>query len=312
MISDAFDGLAKNKLFNTTLDGISNGILVSLFGASLFESRLLKLPEGFIKGFSGFADKGNRVFQALNSLKNICKLYPRKDYINAFGHAGDWLALAVSKSKDHYNDRGWMSLAWYVFAHSLNIMNSKESFQNMDEYKSHIKLGLSKIKENFFTSPKVFAERLFKHEHAMMGVLGAALAFTGGTSFRVLEKLFGANGRAVGTTLRSLGGMCQGFEGMKPGHILSGRIFFGLSGYAQSMGALVNILSDTIGKNHKAALDPLSFAFGSLGRILYRISNERGEAGMENKEISLKNLKDLIPAVIEGIKPKSPSLVLAQ
>ncbi len=270
----------------------------------MFESRILKLPEGFIKGFSIFADKVNRVFQALNSLKNICKLYPRKDYINAFGHAGDWLALAVSKSKDHYNDRGWMSLAWYVFAHSLNIMNSKESFKNMDEYKSHIKLGLAKIKENFFTSPKVFAERLFKHEHAMMGVLGSALAFTGGISFRILEKLFGANGRAIGTTLRSLGGMCQGFEGMKPGHILSGRVFFGLSGYAQSMGALVNMLSDTIGKNHKAALDPLSFAFGSLGRILYRISNDRGEAGLENKKISWGNLKDVIPAVMAGIKAK--------
>jgi len=168
IISDAFDALAKNKLFNTTLDGISNGILVSLFGASIFESRILKLPEGFIKGFSSFADKGNRVFQALNSFKNICKLYPRKDYINAFGHAGDWLALAVSKTKDHYNDRGWMSLAWYVFAHSLNIMNAndngneKKSFQNMDEYKAHIKLGLAKIKENFFTSPKIFARSIFK------------------------------------------------------------------------------------------------------------------------------------------------------
>jgi len=296
--------LADSKAFNFALDSISNGILVSLFSDSLLESGLVKVPEPFKKSFSLFADKGNRVFQALNSLKNICKLYPRKDYINAFGHAGDWLALAVSKSEDHYNDRGWMSLAWYVFAHSLNIMNSKESFQNMSEYKDHVKLGLTKIKENFFTSPKVFAERIFKHEHAMMGVLGAALAFTGGISFRPLEKIFGANGRAVGTTLRSLGGMCQGFEGMKPGHILSGRIFFGLSGYAQSAGALVNILSDTIGKKHKAALDPLSFAFGSLGRILYRISNERGEAGMENKEFKLANLKDFHQVIRAGLARK--------
>jgi len=296
--------LADSKAFNFALDSISNGILVSLFSDSLLESGLVKVPEPFKKSFSLFADKGNRVFQALNSLKNICKLYPRKDYINAFGHAGDWLALAVSKSEDHYNDRGWMSLAWYVFAHSLNIMNSKESFQNMSEYKDHVRLGLTKIKENFFTSPKVFAERIFKHEHAMMGVLGAALAFTGGISFRPLEKIFGANGRAVGTTLRSLGGMCQGFEGMKPGHILSGRIFFGLSGYAQSAGALVNILSDTIGKKHKAALDPFSFAFGSLGRILYRISNERGEAGMENKEFKLANLKDFHHVIRAGLARK--------
>jgi len=273
-----------------------------LFAASFFESHALKLPDGFIKGFSTFADKGNRVFQALNSLKNICKLYPRKDYINALGHFNDIPLAFISKKENHYNDRGAWSLAFYVFAHSINIMNTKESFKDLDEYKDHVKLALSKIKDNFFSGPRAFFERVFKHEHAMMGVIGSALAFIGGTAYRPLEAIFGAKGRAVGTTLRSLGGMLQGSEAMKIGHILSGRVFFGLSGYAQSMGALINILSDTLGRKYKAALDPLSFAFGCLGRIFLRISNERGEAGLPSKDVSLSNLKDLFPAVSSGLK----------
>lgn len=79
---------------------------------------------------------------------------------------------------------------------------------------------------------------------------------------------------------------------MKPGHISSGRIYFGLSGYAQGLGALTNIVAETLGKKFKSALDPLSFAFGSLGRIFFRMSNDHGESGFKNQPLSYQSFKN--------------------
>jgi hypothetical protein len=284
--------LSDNTTFNRSVDWTSNILLASLFSASLFESRFIKLPEQFIKRFSRFADLANRVFQALNSSKNISKLYPRKDYLGAFGHAGDWIALAVSKSKDHYNDRGLFSLCWYFAAHAFNIINERDEFNNWQDYINHIQEALRKTKKNFFTEPNKFLEKLLDHRHAMMAIIASALSFSGGFLWRPLEYLFGGPGRAVATTLRSLGGIFFAAEAMKPGHIASGRLYYGLSGYAQGLGAVMNIISDTVGKKFKEAIDPLSFAFSSLGRIFLRMSYNRAEAAFASKPFSLENFKN--------------------
>ena len=291
-LTEAFKQLSQSKLFNKGIDNVSYVLLASLFAASFCESKLIKIPENFTKGLSRFADLANRVFQALNSTKNLSQLYPRKDYLNALGHAGDWVALAVSKSQDHYNDRGWLSLCWYILAHSINIMNEKDEFRSLEDHLNHLKLGFQKIKKNFFTEPSQFFSRLVQHEHAMMGVIASALCFTGGITLRPFHALFGQAGRGLAATMRSAGGIFQALEAMKPGHIISGRVFFGLSGYAQALGALSNIFAETIGKNYKRALDPLSFALSSLGRILYRKSNDNKEAGLTNKPFSFEGFRN--------------------
>lgn len=291
-LTEAFKQLSQSKLFNSSIDNISYVLLASLFGASFCESKIIKVPEKFTKGLSRFADLANRVFQALNSTKNLSQLYPRKDYLNALGHAGDWVALAVSNSQNHYNDRGWLSLCWYILAHSINIMNEKDEFTSLDDHLHHLKLGFQKIKKNFFSEPSKFFSRLVQHEHSMMGVLASALCFTGGIALRPLSAIFGQVGRGIAATMRSAGGIFQALEAMKPGHIISGRIFFGLSGYAQALGAVSNIFAETIGKDYKRALDPLSFALSSLGRILYRMSNDNKEAGLTNKPFSFTDFKN--------------------
>ncbi len=283
--------LSNSKVFNGVIDNTSYLLLATLFGASFCESGLVKFPKKFTSALSATADWGNRLFQALNSTKNISKLFPRKDYLNALGHAGDWMALAFSDSKNHYNDRGWMSLCWYILAHSINIMNERDEFKSLDDHVNHLKLGLQKTYKNFFTEPKQFISRLFQHEHSMMGIIASALCFSGGILVRPLGAIFGQAGRGIAATMRSAGGICQAMEAMKPGHIISGRVFFWLSGYAQALGALSNILAETIGKKYKAALDPLSFALSSLGRIFYRKSNDNAESGLPNKPFTMQGFK---------------------
>jgi hypothetical protein len=296
-IDDSLKNLSKNTYFNKSVDAISLVSLISLFSSAILETKRTPISESFIKPISSFANYANKTFQMINSIKNITSLYPRKDYLNTLGHASDLILPFIFSMKNFYLSRG-VSLAMYVGAHAINIMNEKESFENISEYKEHLTEGIKKIRKNFFTDPKNFISRVLNHKHAMIGVISSFLCTLGVTLWKPLEMIMPKeSAKAVATGLRDLGGFAQSIEAMKPGHILSGRIFFGLSGYSQFLGALSNLLGETLLKTHKSAMDPLSFGFSSLGRWLYRISNDRGEAGFKNKAFSLSQLQK------ESIKP---------
>jgi hypothetical protein len=286
-IDDSLISLSKNKYFNKSIDAISLVSLASLFGSAILETKKTPVPESIIKPISTFADYANKAFQLINSLKNITSLYPRKDYINVIGHASDLILPFLFEMKNFYLSRG-ISLGLYVGAHAINIMNEKESFKDVGEYSEHVTEAFKKIKQNFFTDPKNFFNRLVDHKHAMIGVISSSLCLLGVTIWKPLQMIVSKDtAKTISTGLRDLGGFCQAMEAMKPGHIVSGRVFFGLSGYSQFLGAFSNLLGETLFKSHKAVMDPLSFAFSSLGRWLYRISNDRGEAGFENKHFQI-------------------------
>jgi hypothetical protein len=218
----------------------------------------------------------------LNAFKNITVLFPRNDFFNALGHTADFILPAFVPMKDFYLTRG-VPLGLYVGAHSSNIINEKEEFLNYKDYFEHQVKSFKKTLENFSIRKPGLFKRFFAHQTAMMGVTSSFLCLIGVTLWKPLELLFGSSGRGIAVALRDCGGFLQAFEGMKPGHIISGRIYFGLSGYSQFIGALCNLLAETVLKSYKSALDPLSFAFSGLGRWLLRISNDRGEAGLSSK-----------------------------
>lgn len=282
--------LSKNSSFNKSIDFVSLLSLVSLFASSFLEAGLTKASKSLVSGVSNVADYANKTFQIINSIKNITSLYPRKDYINVLGHAIDVVLPFFVKMKDFYLARG-LALGTYVGAHAINIMNEKESFKSISEYKDHLTEAFRKTMENFFTSPKVFLQRLGAHRHAMIGVLSSVFCLGGFALWKPLELILGHSlGRKIVTAMRDLGGLFQSIEGMKPGHMVSGRIFFGFSGYSQCLGAICNFLAETVLAKYKSALDPLSFAFSSLGRWLYRISNDRGEAGYKNVNFNWREI----------------------
>jgi hypothetical protein len=282
--------LGGNSFFRSVVDVISGISLASLFGSSFAELKLLKFHKETTKKISSFANYANKTFQILNSIKNITSLYPRKDLLNAFGHAVDIVVPFFAPMKDFYLWRG-LPLGLYVGAHAVNIVNEKEEFASNSQYLKFLKKALNQTVENFNIKKPGFWSRYFTHKNAMMGVTSSLLCLSGVGLWRPLELIFGKFGRSVAAIMRDSGGFFQAFEGMKPGHIASGRIFFGLSGHSQFLGALANMLAETVLSKYKAGLDPLSFALSSLGRWLYRISNDRGEAGLKNLDLNWENLK---------------------
>lgn len=277
---DILTALNSNKIFKNIVD-ISSGVsLLSLFSSGLAEFKLLGLSKVASERLGVFADYANKAFQMLNALKNITTLLPRLDLVNAMGHGLDFIMPVVTPMKDFYLARG-APLGMYVGAHAMNIINEKEKFKNTQEYWDHVITALKKTVKNF-TDFGSLPKKFFAHETAMMGVASSFLCLLGVSLWKPLEALIGPAGRSIAAFLRDSGGFLQGLEGMKPGHLASGRVFFALSGYSQFIGALCNLLAETVMKGSKSALDPLSFAFSGLGRWLFRISNDKGEAGLVN------------------------------
>jgi hypothetical protein len=275
--SELLTSLGDNKYFKYTVD-LSIGIsLLSLFGSGLAEFKLLGLSKNSTKKLGFFADYANRTFQSLNALKNITTLFPRRDLMNAFAHALDFIMPALIPMNDFYLARG-APLGLYTGAHAMNIINRKEKFSSYGDYFQHLKSALEKSFVDFSLLKPGFLKRFLAHENAMMGMSSAALCLFGVGLWKPLEMILGPVGRSSAAFLRDTGGFFQALEGMKPGHFFSGRIFFGLSGYSQFIGAVCNLLAETVLDGYKSALDPLSFAFSDLGRWLFRISNDRGEA----------------------------------
>jgi hypothetical protein len=275
--SQVLTSLGDNKYFKNTVDLTSGISLLSLFGSGLAELKLLGLTPESTKRLGVFADYANRTFQMLNALKNITTLFPRRDLMNAFAHALDFIMPALIPMNDFYLARG-APLGLYTGAHAMNIINQKEKFSSYGDYFQHLKSALEKSFKNFSLFKPGFLKRFLAHENAMMGMSSFGFSLLGVGLWKPLEMILGPVGRSIAAFLRDTGGFFQALEGMKPGHFFSGRIFFGLSGYSQFIGAVCNFLAETVLKGYKSALDPLSFAFSGLGRWLFRISNDLGEA----------------------------------
>lgn len=289
--------LANSKPLNTTVNTVSFVSLITLFTSSILNLGLTK-ETSFKKNFDFFADFSNKAFQILNSLKNVFNLLPNHDYLNTFGHFTDMVTPFFVGMKDFYITRG-LPLGLYTGAHTANVINEKNIFRNFSDHIKHLQLAAKKTFNNFKASPLVVLQRLLEPQRAMMGVLASVFCLAGFALFKPLESMFGKPGRAVAATFRDLGGICQSFEGMKPGHMSSGRVFWGLSAYSQFAGVLANLLAETFLSKYKSALDPLSFAFSGLNRWLFRISNDRKESAFHNKSFSLKNLQKSINGALK-------------
>lgn len=278
--SNILTQLGSNKIFKNIVDITSGISLVSLFSSGLAEFNLLGLSKPSTARLSVFAEYVNKTFQMLNALKNISTLLPRLDLMNTFGHGLDFIMPVVTPMKDFYLARG-APLGLYVGAHAMNIINEKEKFTSLQEYFDHIKIALKKTFKNI-TQQGFSLKKFLAHEKALIGMSSSAFCLLGVGLWKPLEALIGPAGRSIAAFLRDSGGFLQGFEGMKPGHLASGRIYFALSGYSQFIGAFCNLLAETVMQGSKSALDPFSFAFSGLGRWLFRISNDKGEAGFQN------------------------------
>ncbi len=281
--------LSASKPINTTVNTVSFISLITLFTSSILNLGITQ-ESSFKKKFNSFADLSNKAFQILNSLKNVFKLLPNRDYLNTLGHFADTVTPFFVQMKDFYIARG-LALGLYTGAHTANVINEKSIFRNWGEHIEHLRLAAKKTWNNFKANPVLLLQRLREPPKAMMGALASVFCLSGFVLFKPLESMFGKSGRSVAAALRDIGGFCQSFEGMKPGHMSSGRVFWGLSAYSQMAGALANILAETVLSKYKSALDPLSFAFSGLNRWLFRVSNERGESAYHNKDFSLKNLQ---------------------
>lgn len=288
----ACKSLSNSKPINTTVNAVSFLSLITLFSSSIMNLGLSK-DSSFKKRFDIFADFSNKSFQILNSLKNVFKLLPNRDYLNTLGHFADTVTPFFVSMKDFYIARG-LALGLYTGANTANVINEKNIFKNSKDHLKHLKLALSKTWHNFRSEPGLLISKLMEPSKAMMGALASVLCLSGFALFKPLEAMFGKTGRAVAAAMRDLGGFCQSFEGMKPGHLSSGRVYWGLSAYSQMAGVVANLLAETALSKYKSALDPLSFAFSGLNRWLFRISNERGESAFHNKSFSLENLQNSV------------------
>ncbi len=281
VIENLLNQIHKSPSFNKIVDGVSLSSISALTLSAFVNKHFFKVPENLSKFLYNFGDISNKVFQALNSVKNIAKLYPNKDYVNSLGHLADFFLPFIYKMKDFYLSRG-LSLGLYGGANALNIIGKKANFKSEKEYFDHVKNGLSKSFENFFSNPKEFFKNFFRHDKAMTGIFASSLCLSGFVLWKPLELMFGKVGRVITALLRDSGGFLTALELMKPGHLRSGKIFLGLSGYSQFLGAAFNLLAESAFNKYKEILDPLSFAFSNLGRWLLSISYAREETGIKN------------------------------
>ncbi len=281
VIENLLNQIHKSPSFNKIVDGISLSSISALTLSAFVNKHFFKVPENLSKFLYRFGDISNKVFQSLNSVKNIAKLYPNKDYVNTLGHLADFFLPFVVDMKDFYLSRG-LSLGLYGGANALNTLGEKAKFKSEQEYFDHVKDGLSKSVQNFFGNPGSFFKNFFRHDKAMTGIFASSLCLSGFTLWKPLELMFGKVGRVITAVLRDSGGFLTALELMKPGHIRSGKIFYGLSGYSQFLGAVFNLLAESAFNKYKEVLDPLSFAFSNLGRWLLSISYAREETGIKN------------------------------
>lgn len=281
VIENLLNKIHKSESFNKIVDGVSLSAISALTLSAFVNKHFFKIPDNLSKFLYNFGDISNKVFQGLNSVKNIAKLYPNKDYVNTLGHLADFFLPFIYKMKDFYLSRG-LSLGLYGGANALNVIGKKAKFKSEREYFDHVKNGLSKSFQNFFSNPKAFWQNFFRHDKAMTGIFASGLCLGGFTLWKPLELMFGKVGRVITAVLRDSGGFLTALELMKPGHIRSGKVFYGLSGYSQFLGAVFNLLAESAFNKYKEILDPLSFAFSNLGRWLLSISYAREETGIKN------------------------------
>ncbi len=277
-----FKELSKSKTFKKTVDLTTIGTIASLFSSALLETGALGVPASIVKPFSKFADLANRGFQLINSFRNITTLLPNHDYLGVLGHFWDLVVPFTAKGENYFIARG-LPLGQYVTARGINIMNEKDEFKNVDDYKAHLAKAWGKIKDKFFTNWRDIPKNLLNHKFAMFDILSGVFSTAAVVLWKPLEMVLGGFGRKIAVVMVDLGRFCQAFEGMKFGHMRSGRYFMSLAGYSQVLGAITHMLGETVMKSAKKICDPLSFAFSALNRWFQSLSNERGETGVKNK-----------------------------
>lgn len=187
----------------------------------------------------------------------------------------------TAKGENYFIARG-LPLGQYVAARGINIMNEKDEFKSLDDYKNHLIKAWGKIKDKFFTNWRDIPKNLLNHKFAMFDILSGIFSTAAVVLWKPLEMVLGSAGRKLAVVMVDLGRFCQAFESMKFGHIRSGRHYMFASGYSQVLGAITHMLGETVFKKIKNVCDPLSFGFSALNRWFQSLSNERGEPGMKN------------------------------